>query len=66
MGKKKNTKVIQKNVALIPKVFEKITKNETRYKEYKNSFETIKRKFKEYYYTKQIVKYKNNINKTWK
>ena len=43
----------------------RITKNETSYNEYKNSFETIKHKSKEYYCTKQILKYKDNIKKTW-
>ena len=35
------------------------------YEEYKNFFETITRKTKKYYYSKQIIKYKNNIKKTW-
>ena len=40
-------------------------KNKTRSKEYKNLFETIKRKPKKYYYSKQIVKYNDNMKKTW-
>ena len=39
--------------------------NESKYKTYKNLFETIKHKSKKNYYTELITKYKNNIKKTW-
>ena len=35
------------------------------YEEYKNLFETVTRKTKKCYYSKQIIKYKYNIKKTW-
>ena len=40
-------------------------KNKTRYKEHKNLFETINRKYKNYYSSNQIMKCVDNIKKTW-
>ena len=39
--------------------------NEEKYKAYKNLFESIKRKSKKSYFSKQILQYKNNMKKTW-
>ena len=40
-------------------------KNETEYKNYKKLFESIKRRSKEPHFSKLMLKYKNNIKKTW-
>ena len=40
-------------------------KNETKYKNYKNLFESIKRRSKKLHFSKLILKYKSNIKKTW-
>ena len=40
--------------------------NEVNYKNYKHLFETIKFKAKKLYYSNLIVKYQNDIKKTWK
>ena len=40
-------------------------KNETEYKNYKKLFESIKRRSKKPHFSKLILKYKNNIKKTW-
>ena len=67
MDNKRNTKIIQKKQWLYKKFVKNRTpENETRYKECKNLIETIKRKSKIYYYSEQIMKYKDNIKKTWK
>ena len=39
--------------------------NETNYKNYKDLFESIKFKSKKNYYAQLILKYQNNIKKTW-
>ena len=39
--------------------------NEEKYKTYKNLFEPIKRKSKKSYFLKQILQYKNNMQKNW-
>ena len=64
------TKGILKSSKRKQRLYEKFLKNrtpknETRNKEHKNLFERIKRKSKKYCYSKQIVKYKDNIKKTW-
>ena len=40
-------------------------KSELEYKNYKNLFETIKKRSKKLHYSKLIIKYKENIKKTW-
>ena len=40
-------------------------RNETQYKNYKNLFESLKLKSKNNYYSNLIIKYKNDIKKTW-
>ena len=40
-------------------------KNETEYKNYKKLFESIKRRLKKLHISKLLLKYKNNIKKTW-
>ena len=35
------------------------------YKTYKKLFESIKKRSKKFYFSNLIVKYKNNIKKTW-
>ena len=67
MDNKRNTKIIQKKQWLYKKFVKNRTpENETRYRECKNLIETIKRKSKIYYYSEQIMKYKDNRKKTWK
>ena len=39
--------------------------NEENYKTYTSLFESIKRKSKKSYFSKQILQYKNNMKKTW-
>ena len=36
-----------------------------KYKDYKNLFETIRKKSKYNYYNNELIKYKNNLKKTW-
>ena len=43
----------------------RIQKIELEYKNYKNLFEAIKKRSKKLHYSKLIVKYKENIKKTW-
>ena len=40
-------------------------KNETEYKNYKKLFESIKKRSKKLHLSELILKYKNNIKKTW-
>ena len=40
-------------------------KNETEYKNYKKLFESMKRRLKKLHFSKLLLKYKNNIKKTW-
>ena len=40
-------------------------KSELGYKNYKNLFETIEKRSKKLHYSKLIIKYKENIKKTW-
>ena len=64
------TKGILKSSKRKHKLYDKFLKrktytNETNYKNYKNLFETIKFKAKKLYYSNLIIKYQNNIKKTW-
>ena len=43
----------------------RIQKIELEYKNYKNLFEAIKKRSKKLHYSKLIIKYKENIKKTW-
>ena len=40
-------------------------KNEIEYKSYKKLFETIKKRSKKNHFSKLILKYKDNVKKTW-
>ena len=40
-------------------------KTKKEYQDYKKLFESIKKRSKKMYFSKQILKYKNNIKKTW-
>ena len=40
-------------------------KKKKEYQDYKKLFESIKKRSKKLYFSKLILKYKNNINKTW-
>ena len=65
------TKGILKSSKRKHKLYDKFLKyktytNEVNYKNYKNLFETIKFKAKKLYYSNLIVKYQNDIKKTWK
>ena len=40
-------------------------KTKKEYKDYKKLFESIKKRSKKLYFSKLILKYKNNIKKTW-
>ena len=55
MGNQRNKKIVKnRNV-----------KNETEYKSYKKLFETIKKRSKKNHFSKLILKYKDNVKKTW-
>ena len=64
------TKGLLKSSKRKQKLYDKFLKhkteiNETNYKNYKNLFESIKFKSKKNYYAQLILKYQNNIKKTW-
>ena len=64
------TKGLLKSSKTKSKLYNKYLKNKTyqnemTYKNYKNLFESVKSRFKKQYYSKLIIKYKNNVKKTW-
>ena len=64
------TKGIVKSSKRKQKLYEKFLKrktpqNEETYKNYKRLFETIKHKSKTNYFNDQLIKYQNNVKKTW-
>ena len=63
-------KVIQKSSKRKQRLYEKFLKHrneksEEIYKNYKRLFEVVKKNSKRLYYSNLIIKYKNNIKKTW-
>ena len=64
------TKSIRKSSKKKQKLYERFLKkrtpqNEQQYKNYKNLFETIKKKAKKIYYSKKLLKCTGDIKKTW-
>ena len=64
------TKGIQKSSKKKQRLYQKFlknrnVKNETEYKSYKKLFETIKKRSKKNHFSKLILKYKDNVKKTW-
>ena len=65
------TKGIMKSSKMKQKLYDRFLKNktyqnETTYKNYRKLFEAIKTKAKKNYYSKIILKYKNDMKNTWK
>ena len=62
---------IKKSPKRKQRLYNKILKNrnkkkkETEYKNYKNLFEAIKKRFKKNHFSKLTLTFKNNIKKTW-
>ena len=64
------TKGIKKSSKKKQRLYQKFlknrnVKNETEYKSYKKLFETIKKRSKQNHFSKLILKYKDNVKKTW-
>ena len=64
------TKGIKKSSKKKQRLYQKFlknrnVKNETEYKSYKKLFETIKKRSKKNHFSKLILKYKDNVKKTW-
>ena len=57
------TKEIKKSSKKKQSLYSKLKKRE--YQDYKKLFESIKKRSKKLYFSKLILKYKNNIKKTW-
>ena len=55
----------KKKQRLYSKLKKRNEKTKKEYEDYKKLFESIKKRSKKLYFSKLILKYKNNIKKTW-